>query len=53
MEVYRILAFIVSGLKVFLRDRTNNPNIEDLIQAQQEHPLFDDLETASSAIITN
>ncbi len=32
---------------------TDNPNIEDLIQAQQEHPLFDDLETASSAIITN
>ena len=21
---------------------TDNPNIEDLIQAQQEHPLFDD-----------
>ncbi len=28
--------------KVFFARWTDNPNIEDLIQAQQEHPLFDD-----------
>ena len=36
---YWLLSFLDS--RYFAR-WTDNPNIEDLIQAQQEHPLFDD-----------
>ncbi len=40
--VFLILAFIVYWIQGIFARWTDNPNIEDMIQAQQEHPLFND-----------